>query len=215
MGTTASASAAVWTKYIPDVWWTKRLGPAKTGKGNFVFVDVGGSHGHELKAFMQRFPEVQGRFVLQDLDVGDLEHNLPHGHMCEEASRQFREMEKISHSFFDPQPVRGADIYLLARILHDWPDQQAREILAHLREAMSKDSTLLIYERVFPDMLSKLSHIDVLCDASMMAFFSSAERSGEQFKGLLHSAGLALVNVWREESADDHTEAVLEVIRAE
>ncbi|KAJ5629087.1 hypothetical protein N7490_011315 [Penicillium lividum] len=214
MEATGSSNGDAWTNYIPDEWYSKHLSPAITGNGSFAFVDVGGSHGHEMKAFMQQFPAIKGHYILQDLGGVSEETRVQtgHGSLCEDVLRQSDGIEKMSHSFLDPQPVRGANIYLLSRILHDWPDREARKILGHLRDAMTKESTLFIWERVFPDRLSKVSPIDVLCDASMMAFFSAAERSESQFKDLLESTGLSLVNVWRKESAGEDTQAVLEIV---
>ena len=212
---TASSNEEAWTKYIPDEWYSKRLNPAKTSNENFVFVDVGGSHGHEMEAFMQQYPSIKGRYILQDLESVSAETRVQtvHGSMCDDTLRQSNGMEKMSHNFLDPQPIRGAHIYLLSRILHDWPDREARQILGHLHDAMTKESTLFIWEHVFPDRLSRVSHIDVLCDAAMMAFFSSAERSEGQFRSLLKSAKLSLANVWRRKSAGEDTQAVLEIVR--
>jgi hypothetical protein len=215
MEATASSKEKAWTNYIPDKWYSKRLTSVTAHNEKFVFVDVGGSHGHEMEAFMQRFPAIKGRYILQDLEsVSEgIGTETGHGSMCEDIPRRSNGIERMPHSFLDPQPIRAANIYLLSRILHDWPDREARQILGHLRDAMTKESTLFIWERVFPDRLSNVSQIDVLCDAAMMAFFSSAERSEGQFRDLLKSAGLSLVNVWRVGPAGEDTQAVLEVVR--
>ncbi|KAE8157072.1 O-methyltransferase-domain-containing protein [Aspergillus tamarii] len=136
--------------------------------------------------------------------------------LVDTASRSSRKLERMSHNFFHKQPVRGADIYLLARILHDWPDKQAREILSNLREAMDSNSTLLVYDRVFGDQLEKVSAADAIYDAVMMAFFSSLERSEAQFRDLLSSVGLRLCNIWRGDlGSDGDKQAVLEIVREE
>ena len=44
-------------------------------------------------------------------------------------------LRREAGDFFCRVPV-GADTYVLQRILHDWPDEQALEILQRVREAM-------------------------------------------------------------------------------
>lgn len=168
------------------------------GQERFTIVDIAGGHGHELKSFMHRFPDLQGRFVLQDLPG---------------VSNPEPAIETIGHNFFDAQPVHGANIYLLAQILHDWPDSEARQILARTREAMHSGSVLFVYEYVFPDGLWQAALTDVIHDAVMMSFFGSLERSERDFIELFRSVGLRLVKVWRTVNASDEQLAVLEIMR--
>jgi hypothetical protein len=120
----------------------------------------------------------------------------------------------MAYNFFEPQPVVGADFYFLGRVLHDWPDSQARTILQHIRDAMDEDSVLLIHDRVLPDFASNVHSTDAIMDLNMMILFSSLERTEKQFRALLSSVGLKLVNVWRSPTAGVHRQAVLEAIRA-
>lgn len=61
-----------------------------------LLVDVGGGRGHDLEGFKQRFPVEAGKLVLEDLPsvIDDIQH-LDHG------------IQRIKHSFFEPQPVKG------------------------------------------------------------------------------------------------------------
>ena len=60
-----------------------------------IFVDVGGSVGHQCAAFKSKFQRLPGRVILQDLP-GALEHALP-----------TQGVEKMVHNFFEPQTVQG------------------------------------------------------------------------------------------------------------
>jgi hypothetical protein len=73
--------------------------------------------------------------VIESLKPGD----LPEG------------IEAQAHDFFKPQPVKGANAYYLAAVLHDWPDKQALQILGQIREAMRKKSVVLINENALPE----------------------------------------------------------------
>lgn len=59
-------------------------------------------------------------------------------------------IEFMTHDFFHPQPVKGADVYLLRWILHDWPDAYCVKILRALRPALKKNVRVLVAEAVMP-----------------------------------------------------------------
>ena len=80
-------------------------------------------------AFKQKFPNLCGKLILQDLPVViDDVKGLPSG------------IEAMKHDFLKPQQVRNAQAYYLRTVLHDWPDKQARETLKDNRGAMGKHS---------------------------------------------------------------------------
>ena len=82
-----------------------------------LIVDVGGGLGHDIVAFKEKFPGLPGKLIVQDLPVViDEIKGLPSG------------IEATAYDFFKPQPVKGAKVYYLRTVLHDWPDKQAREI---------------------------------------------------------------------------------------
>jgi chemotaxis methyl-accepting protein methylase len=59
-------------------------------------------------------------------------------------------IEFMEHDFFKEQPVKGADVYLLRWIMHDWSDEYCIKILSQLVPAMTEQSRLLISESVMP-----------------------------------------------------------------
>lgn len=54
------------------------------------------------------------------------------------------------HDFFSPQPIKGAAIFLLRAVLHDWPDKFAGRILLELRKAATTATRLVIADFVLP-----------------------------------------------------------------
>ncbi|KAJ5726579.1 uncharacterized protein N7483_007936 [Penicillium malachiteum] len=156
-----------------------------TNDSDALLVDVGGSQGGDIIAFQKQFPHVRGRLVLQDLPIvieAIQEKEFPAG------------IEAQGYDFFDEQPVKGARAYNLRTVLHDWPDAQARQILARLREAMAPDSLLLINETLLPE--SKIALSSAQADLTMMVSFAPLERTKAQFERLLNESGFDLVNVW-------------------
>ena len=90
--------------------------------------------------------------------------------------------------------MRGACAYYLRTVLHDWPDAQARQILARIREAMAPESLLLINETLLPESNVALSSAQA--DLTVMVSFASLERTQAQFERLLNESGFDLVKVW-------------------
>lgn len=60
-----------------------------------MFVDVGGSRGHEIDAIKKRYPNLPGKFILQDLPE-TIKQALP-----------TPGVQAIAHDFFKEQPVKG------------------------------------------------------------------------------------------------------------
>lgn len=90
-----------------------------------TIVDVGGSHGQIAIALAKRYPGIQ-QVIVEDLPdtIAGLEELVP---------REFKDrIHGKEHDFLTPQPVKGADVYLLRWILHDWSDKYSIQILRSL-----------------------------------------------------------------------------------
>jgi hypothetical protein len=83
----------------------------------------------------------------------------------------------------------------LSTILHDWPAKEAKEILSNVRNAMSKDSILLINENALPDTNVQLYPVKL--DFLMMCLLSGMDRTITQYKSLLDELGFELVKVYQ------------------
>ncbi|RAL13126.1 O-methyltransferase [Aspergillus homomorphus CBS 101889] len=151
-----------------------------------TIVDVGGGRGHILRQLKANTAGLGGRFILQDR-ASVIADNGP------EMTRHG--IELMAHDFFTPQPVKGALVYYVRRTLHDWPDEEVRQILAHLAGAMDRDkSRILITETIIPEVGATMSH--AYMDHTMMTF-GGTERTAKDFARLFDQAGLALAQEWR------------------
>lgn len=153
--------------------------------GGALVVDVGGSTGGAAVALAEAFPRL--RVVVQDLPA-----NAESGRkMAAEGAWAPRVAERVefqAHDFLQPQPVKGADVYLLRMILHDWPDEMAVKIVRNLVDAMEGGSRLLIMDTVLPDPGSvpvSVERIVRVRDLTMLQAFNSKERDLEDWKHLL------------------------------
>ena len=94
-------------------------------------------------------------------------------------------------------------------VLHDWPDSKAKDILENVGHGMIKGySKLLINEIVIPDQGAHW--LSTALDMVMMANFSACERTEEDWRTLLASAGFRIVKIWTHEPGSESLiEAVL------
>lgn len=76
---------------------------ARDEQAAIMFVDIGGGMGQEAIALKKRFPDLPGRFVVQDLPQIVAKHNLDAG------------IESMAHDFFTPQPLQG-ELFLSDRV---------------------------------------------------------------------------------------------------
>jgi hypothetical protein len=134
-------SRPIWYRWM-DVGRIAGTGCAEE-EGIFM-VDVAGGYGHDLNGFIgQLGDKFRGRMILQDLP--SVIDSIQPGSISSRIERQ-------SHDIFFPQPAKGAKIYFMHMILHDWPDDDCVKILSHLRDAMTPGfSQILINDAILPD----------------------------------------------------------------
>jgi hypothetical protein len=60
----------------------------------------------------------------------------------------FSDTNLIANDFFQAQPIKDADVFLLRMILHDYPDELCVKILRHLRSAAKPTTQLLIVDSI-------------------------------------------------------------------
>ncbi|KAK4138130.1 S-adenosyl-L-methionine-dependent methyltransferase [Trichocladium antarcticum] len=153
-------------------------------RGSLV-VDVGGGIGHISAAIARQHAHLE--FNIQDF--GDLAGE----------SSALLEQKGVSdrarfspHNFFDPQPeaARGAAVYFLRNILHNWSDPYCHRILKPIVEAMDHGSRIVICDIVLPEpnTIPKTQEAQVRAlDLIMLSMFNAKERSHEDWQELFTS----------------------------
>ena len=88
---------------------------ARDDQAAIMFVDIGGGMGQEAIALKKRFPDLPGRFVVQDLPQIVSKHNMDAG------------IESMAHDFFTPQPLQG-ERFLSDRVI---AEREACNLTSH------------------------------------------------------------------------------------
>ncbi|OJJ56961.1 hypothetical protein ASPSYDRAFT_205904 [Aspergillus sydowii CBS 593.65] len=169
--------------------YTETVAEGKGEKDRVLLVDVGGNEGHELVAFRKRFPNLQGRLILQDIPSVVEGITAPLG----------ENIDIVKYNMLDPQPIKAAKAYYMRTVLLDWPDKQALQILANIRESMAPDSVLLVQDLIYPDRNAPVNPLSAVLDFMMMECFSALQRTEAEWVGLFEMAGFVVRNVYRPE----------------
>lgn len=152
-------------------------------------VDLGGGSGRFLVALLSAHSGLKG--VLFDLP-----------HVADSARRQIasaglaHRCEVRGGDILAGVP-EGADAYVLSRVIHDWDDARALEILRNCRRAMPPSGRLLLIERILPARAEPTSAVrsHLVIDLMMMVMNGGRERTEEEYRVLLEGAGFALARI--------------------
>ena len=144
-----------------------------------TIVDVGGSRGYVSIELAKRFPNL--RFIVQDLQG-----------TVESAPKLEGEMKDrvtfMSQDFFEEQQVRGADVYILRWIMHNYSDKYASRILQRLIPALKNGARILINDYCLPEdgkevVMGEEKMLRTM-DLVMLTLCSAQERTEADFRTL-------------------------------
>jgi hypothetical protein len=154
--------------------------------GSQRVVDVGGGFGELLAAILAAHPGVKGVLF-------EMAHAIGRAHDSLGTAGVLDRCELVAGDFFESVPA-GADTYLLKSVLHDWNDAQCTAILQVCARDMALNSRLLIIERLMPEHFADSEHDRGVArgDLNMLVAQDGRERTLEQYRTLLHAAGLRL-----------------------
>ncbi|MBV9230284.1 MAG: hydroxyneurosporene methyltransferase [Chloroflexi bacterium] len=141
-------------------------------------VDVGGGTGALLAEILRAHLQIQGTLV-------DFPGTVARAETLLQAAGVRERVRTVGQSFFDPLPA-GADLYLLKKILNDWPDREAQLILSRCAQAARPSGRIVIMGGVAPD-----DSVPSLLTVEMV-LLGGKERPLTAFRDLAHQAGLTV-----------------------
>ncbi|MFE5549540.1 methyltransferase [Streptomyces sp. NPDC056534] len=156
-------------------------------------IDVGGGSGALLTSLLSRYPHLRGTLCEQ-------------AHVLEEANSvlsaaQVEDRCTLKVCDFFKEIPSGGDVYILARVLHDWDDTKASAILGRVYDAMTADGRMLIADQVLSD--SPGSHWSKVYNLFITLLLSGNERTEGDWRALLSDSKFTLNRIrkagWRSE----------------
>ena len=143
-------------------------------------VDVGGGQGQLLASLLTSNDNLIGV-------VADRPEVIAAGRT--DMSASVRDRLKFQAVDFFTNIPRGADLYVLSRILHDWDDAKALQILQSCRSAMDSAARICILEGVFVESEGLSPDLDTaIKDLNMLVLVGGQERTAAEYQALLTSA---------------------------
>ena len=147
-------------------------------------VDVGGGTGAMLAEILRARPGIQGTLV-------DLPGTVARAAKTFQTAGVADRVTTVGQSFFDPLPS-GADVYLLTKVLNDWPDKETIAILSRCADAARPDGRVVILGGVSPDEATRRLTIE-------MVLVGGKTNTVAEFRELARQAGLEVVAAGRQQ----------------
>ena len=148
-------------------------------RGDEHVIDAGGGLGALAQLLTKEYPRLRVTI-------------LDRSEVIEQAVRHKpgNRVDLKSVDFFLPWGIEG-DTVVMARVLHDWDDERALQILRHARRALPAGGRLFVVEMVRPEESVRGS----LCDLHLLMMSGGRERNETDYAALFCQAGFALEGV--------------------
>ncbi len=150
-----------------------------------TLVDVGGGDGGLLVEVLGRHPHLSGVLV-------ELPSSVRAAGLRLDAAGLSKRAQLVEGDFFDAVPP-GGDVYVLARVLHNWTDERAELLLRRTGAAMGPGARLLVLEKLLPDTIDALGKAAV--DLLMLVLLEGQDRTEAEYLALLDRAGFDVLRV--------------------
>lgn len=146
-------------------------------------MDVGGGSGELIGAVAKQYPRLRGTVF-----------DLPR--CAETASNHLQSVGVddrtgfLAGDFFKMIPAI-ADAIVLKSVIHDWNDELGAVILQNCHQALPKNGTLLLVERLMPETpdMSDQNKANALSDLNMLRGPGGLERTEQEYRHLLTENG--------------------------
>lgn len=159
------------------------------GKNEAIKIaDVGGGTGSIIQKFLEYYQNAVG--VILDLPQAKESalENLKKANLDKRCA--FEETD-----FFQKIKTE-ADVYILSRVLHDWQDSEAEEILKNVADSMGEDSYLVVLEEIIRQADEPNAMRSYMNDIQMWVLCDGKERTLQEFSSLFEKVGLKIQQVF-------------------
>ena len=165
-------------------------------------VDIAGGYGEMLATILRSSPTSHGVLYERPAALEGARGYLRGAGVADRC-------EFVAGDIFESIPP-GAHGYVLKSVLHDWSDDRAALILRRCRQAMRSEAKLLLVEYLMPEIMdgSIASRDAARSDLNMLVMLGGRERTANEYRELLHAAGLRVTRVITTELSFGLIEAV-------
>lgn len=114
----------------------------------------------------------------------------------------------VEGSFFDDNVPENGDLYILKRILHDWPDDKCLTLLKNIHQAMPTHAKLLVVDFIVSNdpQDAIVNELDLI----MFCLLNRKERTIAEFSDLFERSGFKISSV----SKTDAMVSLIELVKS-
>lgn len=146
-------------------------------------VDIGGGNGQYSIAIAKEHRDL--KFIVQDVPgVSDAGRDT----LAEDLRGR---VEFMHHDMFTTQPVKGADIYFLRHVFHNWGDEHCVRILKALVPALKRGARVLTCDLIAPETgsapaveVKEIRRLDLL----MLSLHNAKQREVQELERIFKKA---------------------------
>jgi len=160
--------------------------------GTNTIMDAGGGSGQLLEKILLNNSHIKEAFLF------DLPMIIENAQISIKNNKIKSKIKFISGDFFNRIPIK-VDTIVMSRILHDWDDSKALEILKNINLSLKKDGTLLLFEIVVPEVSN--FDVGISLNFNLLVCTGGKERTLKEFQGLLKKANLEISQIKQEKSS--------------
>ncbi|XP_074715026.1 putative bifunctional dTTP/UTP pyrophosphatase/methyltransferase protein isoform X2 [Strix uralensis] len=148
--------------------------------------DLGGCTGALAHELVQIYPNLK-------VTVFDLPEVIANTSYFQPSGQHMAPVTFVSGDFFKDN-LPEADLYILSRVLHDWPDEKIHVLLSRISAVCKPGCGILLAEMVLDDEKKNRSTA-LLQSLNMLVQTEGKERSGSEYRGLLEQHGFTNVKI--------------------
>ncbi|XP_021267379.1 N-acetylserotonin O-methyltransferase-like protein isoform X2 [Numida meleagris] len=148
--------------------------------------DLGGCTGALAHELIQTYPNMK-------VTVFDLPEVIANASYFQPSEQCTAPVTFVSGDFFKDD-LPEADLYILSRVLHDWPDEKIHVLLNKISTVCRPGCGILLAEMVLDDEKKNRSTA-LLQSLNMLVQTEGKERSGSEYQGLLEQHGFSNVKI--------------------
>ncbi|MEV0455190.1 methyltransferase [Catellatospora methionotrophica] len=179
-------AAAVFNESMGDQRPPEALSGCDLSEARIV-VDVGGGNGSLLAELLERYPHLQGVLLELPDAAAAARTKLAEAGLAGRSAC-------VEGSFFDGVPD-GGDVYTLARVLHNWNDDNAIAILRRVHAVLPPHGRVIVLEEFLPEEADPAGRSAAgLVDLLMLVTLEGRDRTENEYRELLGKAGFEIVD---------------------
>ncbi|OJJ95673.1 hypothetical protein ASPACDRAFT_1883308 [Aspergillus aculeatus ATCC 16872] len=176
----ASAMAGHYNTPLDDP--VESIYPFEKVREDALIVDIGGGRGQHSIRLAEQYPKIT--FLVQDQT--NVVEPMQSADLPESVTGRVKWQV---HNLYSPQPVQGADVYVLSHVLMDNQSSTCADILRHTAKAMRPGrSRILIHDFVDPERGESASRLLNELDFHMLASLNCVSKPLAVWKEILHKA---------------------------